>query len=64
MRQIKTKGAKKSNAVRDIKVKTQVGADDMGPIKATGANEPATYEEVEESTILINPDVDSMESRG
>ena len=63
MRQIKT-NAKKSNAVRSIKVDTQVKADDMGRIKATGKDQPATQEEVVEDTILINPDVSSMESRG
>ncbi len=63
MRQIKT-NAKKSNTVRSIKVDTQVKPDSIGRIKATGKDEPATLEEVEEDTILINPDVDSMESRG
>lgn len=58
------KDAKKSRKVKDIKVKTQVTADQMGPIKATGPNEPASCIEIEETTILINPDVDSMESRG
>ncbi len=63
MRQIKT-NAKKSNVVRDIKVNTQVKPDSIGRIKSTGKNEPATLEEVEEDTILVNPDADSMESRG
>lgn len=48
----------------DIKVRTQVSVDDMGPIEATGPDEPATPEEVSETTIMVNPDADSMESRG
>ncbi len=63
MRQIKT-NAKKSNAVRSIKVDTQVKPDSIGRIKATGDKQPATLKEVEEDTILINPDAESMESRG
>ena len=43
---------------------TQVKPDSIGRIKAAGKNEPATLREVEEDTILINPDAGSMESRG
>ncbi len=63
MRQIKT-NAKKSNVVRDIKVNTQIKADEMGRIPPAGKDQPATLQEVEEDTIIINPDPGSMESRG
>lgn len=62
MKQTKTK--EKKSAVKDIKVKTQVSAEDMGRIEATGPYEPASPEEVAETTIIVNPDADSMESRG
>lgn len=61
----KTKpSTKKDNSVRGIGVNTQVAADDMGRIKPTGKNRPVTFEEVVEATILVNPDVESMEDRG
>lgn len=58
------KDAKKSRKVKDIKVKTQVDPESIGRIDPTGPDQPASCIEVEETTILINPDADSMESRG
>jgi hypothetical protein len=50
--------------VEDIQMNTQVGVDDFGPIAPTGPDAPASWEEVEETTVLLNPDVASMEDRG
>jgi hypothetical protein len=52
------------NAVQDIMVNTLASAGDMGLIDATAPDSPASLEEVEETTELINPDANSMESRG
>jgi hypothetical protein len=43
---------------------TQVTADDYDALATTRPDAPASWEEVEESNILLNPDVASMEGRG
>lgn len=58
------KNAESNPQVKDIEVNTQVKADSIGHITPTGPDSPASCREVEESTILTNPDPDSMESRG
>lgn len=58
------KDARSNNKVKDIRVNTQVTTDSIGRIEATGPGEPANELEVEETTIMVNPDPDSMESRG
>lgn len=58
------KEVKTNNKVKDIRVNTQVTPDSIGRIEPTGPDEPANELEVEESTIIVNPDPDSMESRG
>jgi hypothetical protein len=50
--------------VEDIRMNTLLGTDDFGPIAPTGPDAPASWEEVEETTILLNPDSESMDYRG
>lgn len=50
------------NKPRDIQTETMVTPDDFGRIK--NPEDGVTQRDVDESTVLINPDVDSMESRG
>ena len=59
-----TKNRGSSGVVEDIWMNTQVSADDMEPISYTGDDAPASRAEIEQSTILINPDAASMEDRG
>ena len=49
---------------KDINIKTQLSIDDM-PVEPKGERRGKIKEcEVENDNILINPDPDSMESRG
>lgn len=50
------------NKPKDIQTETMVTPDDFGRIK--NPEDGVTQKDVDESTVLINPDVDSMESRG
>ncbi len=54
----------RGGVVEDIWMNTQVDAEDLGVITPTGPNDPASWDEVEEANVLINPDVSSMEGRG
>lgn len=47
---------------KNIKVNTQVRPEDFEPVKCPDDN--VCWDEVEDATVLVNPDVDSMESRG
>jgi hypothetical protein len=55
---------KQGGVVEDVQMNTQVGVDDFGPIIPTGPDAPASWEEVEEENVFLNPDVASMEDRG
>ena len=51
--------------VKNIKTETMLTPDDLKPAKKTNdRKEGVSCKEVEESVVMINPDVDSMESRG
>lgn len=52
-----------SQTPKNIKVNTQVKPQDVEPVKDT-TGQKVTWNEVEDATIIINPDSDSMESRG
>ena len=58
----KTNAGKCSQTPKNVKVDTQVKPEDMEPVKAS--KEGVSWEEVEDATLVINPDVNSMESRG
>ncbi|MDR2912573.1 MAG: hypothetical protein LBV38_04635 [Alistipes sp.] len=53
-----------SDVVEDIWMNTQASADDLGHIAPTGPESPASWEEVEESNLVLNPDPFSMGNRG
>jgi hypothetical protein len=56
---------KKTNeSLKGIEVNTLVEPESIGRIDPTNPTGPVSFREVEESTILINPDMESMESRG
>lgn len=52
-----------TNAPKDIKTETMVTPDDFGKVREE-VDGVVSEESVEESVVMINPDVDSMESRG
>jgi hypothetical protein len=58
------RSGKRSGVVEDIWMNTQADADDFGYIDSTGPDAPASWDEIEEENILLNPDVASMEGRG
>jgi hypothetical protein len=58
------KNRRNSGVVEDIWINTQVGPDDMEPVDGTGPDAPASWNEIEEENILLNPDAFSMEDRG
>jgi hypothetical protein len=47
-----------------IAVNTLVEPESIGRIVPTNPAEPVSFREIEQDTILINPDMESMESRG
>lgn len=53
-----------SQTPKNIKVNTQVKPQDMEPVKRKEDESRSSWAEVEDATVLINPDADSMESRG
>lgn len=60
----KKKTGKCSQTPKNIKVNTQVKPQDMEPVKGGKSKNGVSWSEVEEATVVVNPDVDSMESRG
>jgi hypothetical protein len=48
----------------DIEVNTLAAPENIGRIAPTMPYQPVSFRKVEEDTILINPDIESMESRG
>lgn len=50
--------------VEDIWMNTQADADDFYGVEPAGPDGPASWREIEEENILINPDAASMEGRG
>jgi hypothetical protein len=50
--------------VEDIWMNTQASPDDFGALAPTGPGAPASWNEVEEANVLLNPDAASMEGRG
>lgn len=56
--------AKNCSIGSDEKLTTLETADDLGKIEATKADAPPSEEEIEEDTIIVNPDPESMNSRG
>lgn len=50
------------NKPKDIETETMVTPNDFGRIR--NPEDGVTEQDVEESTVMINPDVESMESRG
>ncbi len=50
--------------VEDIWMNTRADADDFGVITPTGPDSPASWQEVEEANLLLNPDAADMEGRG
>ncbi|MDR2890885.1 MAG: hypothetical protein LBV18_04700 [Alistipes sp.] len=48
----------------DTLMNTMVDADDFGRIDPTGPNEPASWDEIEEENVMLNPDAESFEGRG
>lgn len=53
-----------SQTPKNIKVNTQVKPQDAEPVKRGKKGDGVSWKEVEDATIVVNPDVDSMESRG
>ncbi len=43
---------------------TQVHPEDLEPVKGFKDNDEVTWDEIEDENVLLNPDADSMESRG
>lgn len=52
------------NNLRDLNTETMVTPGDLGKMPKESDGEGVSEESVEESVVMINPDVDSMESRG
>jgi hypothetical protein len=50
--------------IEDIWTNTQATPDYFGAIASTGSGKVASWDEVEEANVLLNPDVASMEGRG
>jgi len=59
-----SKKKEESATPKEPKVKTQLMPDDVAPKGKGSGKEGLTLEEIEESVIEINPDVNSMDSRG
>lgn len=56
---------KKNNQTpKDIKVNTLVMPSDVEPVQISKEGAGVTQQELEDAVTLINPDHDSMESRG
>lgn len=56
---------KKNNQTpKDIKVNTLVVPSDLEPVQVSNKSTVVTQQELEDAVTLINPDHDSMESRG
>ncbi|MDR0907309.1 MAG: hypothetical protein LBM63_01660 [Rikenellaceae bacterium] len=55
---------KSSESLKNIEVNTLTDPESIGRIEPTKPTEAASFKEVEQDTILINPDMESMESRG
>jgi hypothetical protein len=53
-----------NNTPETTKVNTMVDPDSIGRIEPTAPEKPVGFREIEEETILINPDMESMDSRG
>jgi hypothetical protein len=58
------KETKSGMKVENVKVNTMVDPESIGRIEPTAPTRPVSFREIEEDTILINPDMESMESRG
>ncbi len=58
------KNRDRSGVVEDIWMNTHADVDDFDPTESTGHDGPASWREIEEENILLNPDLVSMESRG
>ena len=58
------KDSKTSSTPKDIKTRTQLTPDDITVKKSQRNRDEISDEELEEEVALINPDVNSMESRG
>lgn len=54
---------KDANKPKEVKTETMITPDDLGKI-APNVDGKVSEESVEESVIMINPDVESMDSRG
>lgn len=55
---------KESQTPQNIEVNTQVMPSDFEPVPAPGKSAGVTPQQLEDAVTLINPDHDSMESRG
>lgn len=55
---------KNSLTPKDIEVNTLVVPSDLEPVQASEKSAEVTWQELEDAVMLINPDHDSMESRG
>lgn len=58
------KETKNNMTMEDIWVNTLVDPESVGRIEPTASDGPVSFRQVEKDTILINPDIESMESRG
>lgn len=54
----------KATEPKDIDTETMITPEDFGKISKKKGNGPVSEKSVEESVVMINPDAESMDSRG